>query len=257
VRLSLLYNPIDLVTRLSIAGERWRRRRRLRGTPAAALSLGHLDSLELLELLAPNPPAVIYDIGANVGTWTCLAKSLFPSAKVEAFEPLASHFEGFKKWTAPWPSEVRLHRCALGPTEGTATMHVMDFSDASSLLPVNAAGRSEFKIAPAAEQVVQVVPLDVLVAREKLPKPDLLKLDVQGYELEVLRGSEACLRHARAVLCEVSFREFYTGQPLFGDLERFLSARGFAFHALGQGTALGAPLVQADALFLRSAPAPQ
>ena len=251
MRLRLLYNPFDLVERLAVTSRRRRRFRRLRGTPAAALGFGHIDSLELLELLHPAPPAVIYDIGANIGTWTCLAKSLFPAARVEAFEPLAQHFAKFHEWTAAWPGGVRLHGCALGPVERTATMHVMDFSDASSLLALIAEGSREFKIYPAAEQSVPVVPLDVLVAREQLPPPDLLKLDVQGYELEVLRGAEACLGAARAVLCEVSFREFYAGQPLFADVLAFLRARGFALHALGEGTALGAPLVQTDALFLK------
>ncbi len=251
MRLSLLYNPLDVVERLAVASRRRRRFRRLHGTPAAALSLGHIDSLELLELLRPSPPAVIYDIGANIGTWTCLAKSLFPAARVEAFEPLGQHFGKFKQWTAPWPDDVRLHACALGPIERTATMHVMDFSDASSLLALSAEGSREFSVHPTAETSVPVVPLDVLIARENLPPPDLLKLDVQGYELEVLRGATAALRTTRAVLCEVSFREYYTGQPLFPEILAFLRSHGFALHAFGESLALGAPLVQADALFLK------
>ncbi len=252
MRLSLLYNPFDLVERLAVASQRRRRFRRLRGTPAAKLSLGHIDSLELLESLAAQPPTVIYDIGANIGTWTCLAKSLYPAAHVEAFEPLAQHFEKFRAWTAPWPGDVRLHACALGPEERTATMHVMDFSDASSLLALNAEGATEFKIHEAASQSVPVVPLDQLVEREMLARPDLLKLDVQGYELEVLRGASACLRHARAVICEVSFREYYAGQPLFAEVVGFMREHGFVLSALGQGAAVGAPLVQADALFRKT-----
>jgi FkbM family methyltransferase len=252
MRLSLLYNPFDIVERLAVASQRRRRRRRLRGTPAARLGLGHLDSLELLELLEPAPPAVIYDIGANVGTWTCLAKSIFPHARVEAFEPLAMHFEGFRRWTAPWPDDVRLHACALGASAREATMHVMDFSDASSLLPLSAIGADEFKVKPVGIQPVTIVTLDSFVAREKLAPPDLLKLDVQGYELEVLRGAEACLAQARAVLCEVSFRPFYSGQPLFSKVQEFLEQHGLVLHALGAGTRPGAPLAQTDALFLRS-----
>jgi FkbM family methyltransferase len=251
VRLSLLYHPFDLVERLALVSKNRRRRHKLHGTPAAALDPGHIDSLELLELLKPSPPGTIYDIGANIGTWTCLAKSLFPAARVDAFEPLAVHFDGFHRWTAAWPGDIHLHTCALAQTEGSATMHVMDFSDASSLLPATAECLSEFKIKPAAEQTVPVIPLDVLVSREKIPRPDLLKLDVQGYELEVLRGAETCLRHARAVLCEVSFRPLYAGQPLFPEVLAFLETRGFALHALGTCTLLGAPLVQTDALFLR------
>lgn len=250
MRLSLFYNPLDLLERLATASRRQRRHRRLLGTPAAALSFGHIDSLELLELLQPIPPAVIYDIGANIGTWTCLAKSIFPSAQVEAFEPLATHFSGFRQWTAPWPNDVRLHACALGVNEGTADMQVMSFSDASSLLPLAAAGREEFNIQFSSVQPVPVMPLDVLVARAKLAPPDLIKLDVQGSELDVLRGGERCLTHARAVLCEVSFRPYYEGQPLFADVVAFMRERGFDLCALGESTALGAPLVQADALFM-------
>ncbi len=254
MRLSLLYNPLDLIDRLAVAIRRRRRRRRLRHTPAAQLSLGHIDSLELLELLTAEPPAVIYDIGANAGTWSCLAKSLFPAARLEAFEPLPRYAASFRKLTAAWPGQVHLHPCALGAVEGTATMQIMNLEDASSLLPVAAEGRREFNLQTVAEQIVPVLPLDVLVSREKLPFPDLLKLDVQGYELEVLRGAEACLHHARAVICEVSFRQYYERQPLFSDLLRFLAERGFTLHALGQGTALGQPLIQADALFVRAGP---
>jgi hypothetical protein len=134
-------------------------------------------------------------------------------------------------------------------------MQVMDFSDASSLLPVTRAGREEFKINPVAEISVPVVPLDTLVRREQLAWPDLIKLDVQGYELEALRGGEECLRHARAVLLEVSFRAYYAGQPLFAEVVAFLGQRGFVLHAVGEGTARGQPLVQTDALFVRANPA--
>jgi len=81
VRLSLLSNPFDLVERLAIVSKNRRRRHKLRGSPAAALDPGHIDSLELLELLEPFPPGTIYDVGANIGTWTCLAKSLFPAGQ--------------------------------------------------------------------------------------------------------------------------------------------------------------------------------
>ena len=251
MRLSLLYNPRIVLERLALTSQRLRRFARLRGTPAAALSLGHIDSLELLALLRPQTPAVIYDIGASSGTWTCLAKSLYPAARVEAFAPRAQPIADFHRWTAAWPDDIHLHRCALGSTERIATMHVMDFSDASSLLPLAEAGAREFNLHPTQEQSVRLIPLDVLVRRENLPPPDLIKLDIQGYELEALRGAVGCLRTARSVLCEVSFREFYTGQPSFAELAVFLDAHGFSLRALGAGTTLGAPLVQADALFTK------
>ena len=251
MRANLFYNPFDLIERLALSVQRRRRWRRLRGTPAAGLALGHLDSLELLELLKPAPPAVIHDIGANVGTWTCLAKSIFPAAAVEAFEPLEVHFTEFHRRTASWP-DVRLHAMALGAQEGTTIIEVMDFSDASSVLPLTAEGQATFHVRPVAQREVRLATLDTLVATGEVRPPDLIKLDVQGYELAVLRGAEQSLAGSSYVLTEVSFREFYRGQPLFAEVISFLAARGFHLRALGSGTPLGKTLVQTDALFVRS-----
>lgn len=251
MRASLLYNPFDAIDRLAIAIRRRRRRRPLRGTPAARLRTGHLDSLELLESLREHPPRVIYDVGANVGTWTCLAKSIFPLAVVEAFEPLAQHAPDFRRWTAEWPDTVRLHAVALGSSAGTAEIRVTDFSDASSLLPLAQAGRDEFHLEEVRREPVTVTTLDTLVESGQIQPPELIKLDVQGFELEVLRGAERCLEYASAVLAEVSFRPFYEHQALFSDVLTFLEARGFELRAFGIVPVPGAPLVQTDALFAR------
>lgn len=250
MRASLLFNPFDAVERLATASRGRRRRRRLRGTPAATLSLGHLDSLELLEMLRERPPQVIHDIGANVGTWTCLAKSLYPAAAVDAFEPVGSHAPAFRQWTSPW-KDVRLHAIALGPRDGTVSLEVTDFPDATSVLALSAEGRRTFNLAPAGLREVPMATLDGLVASGAVRAPDLLKLDIQGYELEALRGGERSLQAARAVICEVSFRAFYEGQALFPDVLAYLRERGFRLHAFGASLNAGEPLQQADALFLK------
>jgi FkbM family methyltransferase len=251
MNLRLLTQPHALVQRFAMALHRRRRRSVLQGTPAANLTLGHLDSLELLQLLRDQPPGVIYDIGANAGTWTCLAKSLYPSARVEAFEPLNRFDREFSHWTSAWRDTVHLHRMALGATPGEATMHVTDFADASSLLPLTETGQAEFKIAPASQVTVPVARLDDLVQTGTIPPPDLIKLDVQGFELEVLRGAEVTLQTTRAVLCEVSTAAFYNGQPLLGEIVRHLETHGFRLHAFGANLQPGAPFAQSDALFVK------
>ena len=250
MRASLLFNPLDALERLALASQRWRRRRRLKGTSASDLRHGHLDSLELLELLRPSPPRVIHDIGANVGTWTSLAKAIFPEASVEAFEPLEAMAAAFSRRTSGLPG-VRLHPVALGPREGVVTLEVTDFPDATSVLPLAEEGRRAFGVSPVERREVRMATLDGLIAAGSVQPPDLLKLDVQGYEVEVLKGGGQALRGARAVLCEISFRRFYQGQAGFSDVIGHLGERGFRLHAFGQGLVPGQPLAQVDALFMK------
>lgn len=249
MRTSLLYSPRLICERLAEISVARRRRASLRGTVAEGLSNDHLDSLELLRLLQPLAPTVIYDVGANVGTWTLLAKALFPQVEVHAFEPLRAHHETFTQNTRGVPG-VHLHRLALGDTAGASPLHVTSFSDASSLLSLSAAGETQWHIHEVTQERVPVERLATWQQHGGHPLPSVIKLDVQGFELTVLRGAGQCLHHASAVLAEVSVRELYEGQCLFHEVAGFLAERGFTLYALGNGTALGRPLVQADALFI-------
>jgi FkbM family methyltransferase len=252
MRLELLYNPRLLCERLAEISLERRRLARLRGTVAANLITPHIDSLELLdEIGRTSKPNIIYDIGANVGTWTLLAKAIYPDVQVHAFEPLPIHIEKFKRLTSSLTG-VSLHEIGLGSHSSRATMKVTNLSDASSLLPLTETGRKEWHLQQVAEVSVQIERLDDWVCEHCLPSPELIKLDVQGFELEVLRGAERCLARANWVLSEASFKDFYDGQCRFEELVFFLASAGFAVSAFGQRTALGQPLIQADVLFART-----
>ena len=69
--------------------------------------------------------------------------------------------------------------------------------------------------------------LDSILATDNFPQPDLIKLDVQGYELEVLKGSETALAGAEAVLMEVSIVELYQESPVLHHVTAFMAERGF------------------------------
>jgi FkbM family methyltransferase len=252
MRPQLLYDPLLLTERLGQAATDAIRLRKLRRTPAAVLRKGHIDSLELLEILRPTPPRVIYDIGANIGTWTVLAKTIYPQAAVHAFEPLTCHVEKFKPMTRA-VSDVHLHEVCLGSARGEAELRVVDFSDASSLLPLSEVGERQWGLHEASREKVRVERLDDWVAEHRLPPPDLIKLDVQGFEVEVLKGAAECMGHAAAVLTEVSFREFYKGQCMFHDVVRLMAENDFWLAAFGQGVKLGFPMLQCDGFFLRRA----
>jgi hypothetical protein len=99
---------------------------------------------------------------------------------------------------------------------------------------------------------VQVARLDDYVDEKKIPKPDLIKLDVQGFEYEVVCGGPKVFDHASAVIIEASLKEFYVGQRRFDELLTILAEAGFFLHAFGARTALAQPLDQCDVLLLRA-----
>ena len=79
---------------------------------------------------------------------------------------------------------------------------------------------------------VELTTLDLSATLLGLSQVDFLKLDTQGSELMVLQGAEASLRSTRALEVEVEFNPIYVGQPLFGDVDAFLRARGFVLWRL-------------------------
>lgn len=252
MRPELFFRPSLLLERVTARGVRRRRLRRLRGTCAGTLSDGHIESLELLELLQSEGVETIYDVGANVGTWTLLAKAMFPEAVVHAFEPLPLHASQFTR-NAKAFANVHLHEVGLGSENKTVPLRVANYSDASSVLSFSATedngGLSEVQQVP-----ITLRRLDEFRVEYSLTGPDLLKLDVQGYELEVLKGATQCLAAAKAVITEVSFVPYYQRQCLFHDVVAFLAEFGLHLTALGVSTHLGRRLTQADALFTRATP---
>lgn len=165
-----------------------------------------------------------------------------------AFEPLEEHISRLRQ-VAHCPPRITVAQVALGRYTSQRYLFVNSKSDASGLLPLSAVGRGQFGIEQVSARLARMESLDEYAARMQLPPPTLIKLDVQGYEIEVLEGASACLAQAKRVICEVSFHEFYSGQPLFHDVASYIAERGLHVFALGVDTPHRQPLQQVDVLF--------
>lgn len=171
-------------------------------------------------------PRLVIDGGANVGQFARAAAETFPEARIVSFEPLPEAAARFRAALSD-TSRVRLVEAALGAKEGTLAFGRNAYSLASSALPVLA---DNGLVAPHAETItVPVTTLDAALAHEAVPPDTLLKLDLQGFELEALRGGRATLGRIGHVLLEVALRPSYAGEPTFEDLLDALRPHGFRF----------------------------
>ena len=132
---------------------------------------------------------VVFDVGANVGYYTLLASVLVgPQGRVFAFEPVPSNLRLLKAHLRLNRTEnVEVVKAAVAEHAGYG-----HFASGNNLSTGHLAAHGGF--------AVRIVWLDDLVRRGELPPPDYMKIDVEGAELEVLRGSESILTDHHPVL---------------------------------------------------------
>jgi FkbM family methyltransferase len=202
-------------------------------------------------LLGINCKTVV-DIGANRGQFALTARRCMPQARVFSFEPLADAAAKFRSVFAGDP-QVTFHEAAIGPVSRDATLHVSRRDDSSSLLPITATQVALFPgTMEAATAVVRVGPLREFVSAADIQNPALLKLDVQGYELEALRGCEEMLDRFAYVYAECSFVELYAGEALADEVIAWLRERGFKLQGVhNMSYDRGGRAIQGDFLFAR------
>lgn len=215
--MSLLAKLIKVGRTLSVRDAHWVR----------ALGQGVAPGLEHVTLLRCLQPSVVVDIGANRGQFALAVRHASPVARIWAFEPLPQAAEMFRKLFVK-DDNVRLFPVAVGRDTGEAIIHVSARDDSSSLLPITARQDELFPgTAESGTQTVRVVHLEDCLGAEELRAPALLKLDVQGFELEALQGCESLLHKFSWVYAECSFVELYAGQALADEVIAWLRKRNF------------------------------
>lgn len=201
------------------------------------------------DLIRYCAPGTVLDIGANKGQFSLATRVMAPNAMIHAFEPLPQAADVFERVFFGDPL-VSLHRVAIGSRSEISVFHVADREDSSSLLEIGAGQESAFGVAAASAIEVQVEPLGKCLSLIDLSRPVLMKIDVQGFELEVLRGI-GDLSQIDLIYVELSFIELYLGQPLFDDVSEFLAGHGFKLRgAFNQVLVDGFGPTQLDALFV-------
>jgi FkbM family methyltransferase len=214
----------------------WARRR--------AGKLSHRNALGRLET-AGFAPATIYDIGAYRAGWARLAQEIFPAAAFVLFEANADHAAYLQAFGQ------RHFTVALSDKDGDQTFFLPrsgDVTGASLYVENTAHYAGENRVA----RTVPTDRLDTLVKANSLPPADLIKIDVQGAELDVIAGGTKALAHCQALIAELSFVGYNAGAPLIADAMPVIARQGFRcvdiceLHRADTGG-----ILQADFLFVK------
>lgn len=237
--------------RVRLARARAEKLARLATRPAlwTAARQGVVASVEHAGIPFRDTYGTIYDIGASRGQFALFAADRFPDATLICCEPIPSSRETLRQVLG---DRIEIRPVAVGAQAGTADLQLSASDDSSSLLPIGDRQVAEFP----GTQATGTISVDVIPASDLLdpasPGPRLMKIDVQGLELEVLRGCGDAISLIDDVFVECSFVELYEGQALAHEVIGYLAQHGLMLAAMGAPTlGVDGELVQADLLFRR------
>jgi FkbM family methyltransferase len=187
--------------------------------------MAHRDRYIDIKTYLKTETPVIIDGGANDGGTIERLLQDYRAPTIHAFEPiphLVTHLEN----RYAGDSRVVIYGMALGAEAKMASFNVLNKLVASSFLTPSALKRNYQGDNVDIREVVTVpqVRLDDVMGMREI---DLLKLDLQGYELEALKGGLSMLERTRIITTEVEFVPLYDNQPLFADVDVFIRAQGF------------------------------
>jgi len=208
--------------------------------------VGH-DSFKDMQTLLAGKCHTIFDVGANDGQSIGEFRRYFPEAVIHSFEPCKGTFEQLVSNTRGMPG-LALNNTALGAREERRVLIGHDENYMNSFLE---AGKDCWSNVCSREEVA-VTTLDDYCDEQGVSSIDILKIDTQGYDLEVLRGGERTLEYTDFVYLEVTFCDLYRGTPPFDEIYRFLVDRQFSLVAMYNYQPFQGITGWADALFRRS-----
>lgn len=184
-------------------------------------------------------PRCIIDVGAYEGNWTRLARRVFTDVPVIMVEPQASKKVHLNRVANELPKTTYVQ--ALLTSQSGQENTFFEMETGSSIFPENS------NVARKATHLVSQTLDEIAVG---IGSPIMLKIDVQGAELEVLKGGESTLRECEVVQLEVAVASYNSGAPTILEVLEFMDARGFRpFDISGETRHGGGSLVQIDLLF--------
>jgi FkbM family methyltransferase len=195
---------------------------------------------------------VIFDIGANRGDTVQKYCEIFPNSQIYAFEPFPEIFklliERFKSF-----SSVHCLPFAISDKESIVPFYTNFNSDTNSLLKSKKIGlNSDKQTSNLGSISLKTTSIDLYCKENGISEISILKLDIQGGELQALEGAINLLKtkSIKLIYTEAYFRHQYEDQPLFHDISKFLSQFGYFLQDVYNPIYGNGSIVWCDAIFL-------
>lgn len=196
----------------------------------------------------------VLDIGANTGQFARLMHAILPATRIYSFEPLPECFAELAKCEAEIPM-FKAFNVGLGSEAAELTFYKSALAVSSSFRPMTSLHRTQFPLSAGPEHKLRIPirALDSFADELHLQEQILVKIDVQGFEDQVIAGGKAVLERASMIILEVSFAPLYENSPSFNSLYTMLRELGFEFRGMLDSLIgpVDGSILSADALFIK------
>lgn len=174
--------------------------------------------------------STVFDVGANCGDFAQAAAACFPEAKVTLFEPLPSLWPRLHRLASNHAERWRVEKIALGKAPDRMPLHISEGDNSiGSFLGFSEEYREGNTTVTSAQTIdCQIDSLDAFCERAKIASIDLLKIDVEGFEFEVMEGAATMLSRTEALIVEVSLiRQAGGAADALAEMIALLTQKGF------------------------------
>jgi len=188
---------------------------------------GVAANVELLILIKSiKKIKTLIDVGSNKGQFMLLLERYFPNIQMFSFEPIKEELDIQKKLFS-LRKKIFFYNFGIGNKNCKKNFYITKRKDSSSFYKFNNQNFSNQDYEITEKRKVKILKLDKALNNKSLKKPILLKLDVQGYEMEVLKGSLKILKKINYILIEVSNSQIYKNQATEIQIIDFLQKKNF------------------------------
>ena len=195
--------------------------------------------------------ALIADVGGGTATTASLFSKHFPNQDIYVFEPIKTNFQEIQK-AAARTNRWQLVNKAVGSQVGTTEINISERITASSLLEMdsNIGGVYGDLLKTQRKETIEITTLDATLPSNK--PVDILKMDVQGFEMEVLKGAEKTLLRTKIIVLEINNHDGYRGGPTYFEIDAYLRQRNFQLFDLLPNLRENGKLLDWDAIYVNS-----